>query len=477
MQDPWPYPLTFADADPALTNTVEACKAEIMHILTTHGFPTKHHYIWIGLTEITKPEYPNADEENPRTVLKISFVEAPYVPDRLRIDQARDAVAELLAKKGIANIQKVNDTGVNVDVEIVSEICAGAHQQEIMQLVNHTLCNNWCMFWLGLVKHKSNPTIVIYVKPFTIADWSGLARKIKQLLPQDSAVSRDMKVDFLPGILSPPEHTRSEKGVYLDGRMRADGMPTPGTSIAVQGHLERPTGTLGPFVTLTRGDKTWRCALTSQRALGLQLAHKAAGNSGPATNETTSKAGAETKYNILSFAPKDVEQTKEMARDTLRFLKKALHDAEAKQPVKEGHIASLKERVAEAELKKTALDKMPVKLGRVLLSSSSCQISPKARAERANTGRKRVQDWALLELNPEPFNNNKLNYFTTMPRLYPRDTPFNPVTDGPASLLLRPGQPLDDEFGHLSGGKWYFKMGRPTNITSGICNGVPAYVN
>ncbi|KAL4902294.1 hypothetical protein BDW74DRAFT_180795 [Aspergillus multicolor] len=64
-----------------------------------------------------------------------------------------------------------------------------------------------------------------------------------------------------------------------------------------------------------------------------------------------------------------------------------------------------------------------------------------------------------------------------MPRLHDPDMSFNLVNNAPGVVLCSAGDTLPGQFGPLAGGKWYFKMGRSTNITSGIRNRALVYVN
>jgi hypothetical protein len=149
----------------------------------------------------------------------------------------------------------------------------GAARRDILALVKRRLGREWSiltLFGMGLDKPKSTPTIVIFVNPFTAHDWADLALQIRLLLPHDDPVALKMEVEFIPGRITaynPADASNSPPGnaVSFATRMRADGVPSAGASIAVL--PERGGGSLGPFVTLDLGEKRHRGALTCYHAV------------------------------------------------------------------------------------------------------------------------------------------------------------------------------------------------------------------
>lgn len=107
------------------------------------------------------------------------------------------------------------------------------------------------------------------------------------------------------------------------------------------------------------------------------------------------------------------------------------------------------------------LDKFPQKLGQTLLSSGHA-ISSK-------TKKRSVLDWAFVEL------------FNTSPNSIGCHSSFVnelPPIDHPALQTKKYGEDLEyigslsaNTFGIIEKGKWYFKCGRTSGVTAGLCNG------
>ncbi|RDW61785.1 uncharacterized protein DSM5745_10457 [Aspergillus mulundensis] len=145
-------------------------------------------------------------------------MDAPSAPSRTELGKARDAIAAFLIEKDIPAQIADGDTQAkrDIDVELVfPDMCfrpstlsipsthpaAAAYEtvrKEIMELIDQTLQDKWCglsLHLLGLVKERSDPTVVVYLLPYTVADWGGLAALIQGLLPPGESIN----VEFLPG--------------------------------------------------------------------------------------------------------------------------------------------------------------------------------------------------------------------------------------------------------------------------------------
>lgn len=84
----------------------------------------------------------------------------------------------------------------------------------------------------------------------------------------------------------------------------------------------------------------------------------------------------------------------------------------------------------------------------------------------------RVMDWAFFQLidaaADDPFNSYLL--FAVSPSIMPWHYGLDPGIPVPEEIPLT-------EFGNLEKDRYYLKLGRPTGVTVGICNGALASCN
>lgn len=119
----------------------------------------------------------------------------------------------------------------------------------------------------------------------------------------------------------------------------------------------------------------------------------------------------------------------------------------------------------QAKFKRSELELLPITLGKVLVSSG-----------RAFDASRRIIDWAFVEMPPTPKNKKTWSSSTKNQLPHPdaagifRHLPFD---YGDYSSIYVPGNPLPsiEGFSELEMGKWYFKIGRTTDMTAGICHG------
>ena len=147
---------------------------------------------------------------------------------------------------------------------------------------------------------------------------------------------------------------------------------------------------------------------------------------------------------------------------------------------KESRVRTAKIRLDVARNKKKALEEdlaicaqMPITLGKVLVAS-----------ERAMTHTDNILDYAAVAIDT---SNKALLKASLTNNILPQ--PLNDsyeawVTQykGEQQLSLEVGSDQRAEsyiagIGNIEKGQWYFKVGRTTNFTAGICSGVEAYVN
>ncbi|KAL2832911.1 hypothetical protein BDW59DRAFT_138886, partial [Aspergillus cavernicola] len=481
MRFPWPYPITTAPATQETIQRVNSCRADVVALLASEGFSTEPHHFFFRVEHVTKPGYPMGNTA--QTMLRLVWT--GNAPAPLRLGPTKDAVAELLARKGIQSVgieivffdQCFRPSLFSIQPNHPAVPIYNAAKRGIMRLVNQRLHSEWAtlsMFMMGLTKPKSTPTIVILVNPFAVHDWADLATQIKLRLPPGDTTALGINVEFLPGSLSLlPPATPIGDGRSCFRDMRADGVPTPGTSITVL--PERGSGSLGPFVTLTRGAKEWNGALTNFHVVRpppgaaeeiMEAAHRFG---------SSPTLGNGTEFDVFYFSPSDARETLEGLRDQIKTdteilesLEKEMSDrqeAGLEMPARKLHIMNVyKERLPMLRQKLDVVGKMPIKLGRTLVSSG-CVIAEN-----------KVGDWAFIEISSEAINNDERNLVNRMPSVPLSDQPLNPHNDREILMVHSEGDRLL-EFGSLEKGVWYCKSGRSSEVTGGICDGVSMYCN
>lgn len=324
----------------------------------------------------------------------------------------------------------------------------------------------YSLFSVGLTKQKSTSSIVIFVKPFSVADWSTLVSKVKRLLPSNVNPA-SINVKFLPGkidILAPAD--TEDGGLSLHSVMREDGVPVAGTSIGVL--PERGGGSLGPFVTVCYQGSKRKAALTNFHVSARQEIQEQAARFGSPFLYPDS-----TNVDVTYFAMKDRNATasslESLIGETRTMLRNQKEEKEEREvagmripPSINAMIDTYEREIESYERKRAIVQSMPLRLGEVLASSGRRIVD------------NRIADWAIITLDPEPFQSNAANFFNRMPHV--------PLADGPwtntvSNIPVLPEGTVLDRFGALEKEEWYCKVGRSTHLTAGMCNGTSAYCN
>lgn len=166
--------------------------------------------------------------------------------------------------------------------------------------------------------------------------------------------------------------------------------------------------------------------------------------------------------------PHDLTATILGIKDAIREYEELLQDADGTQeilemkgkPIPEGlrsNIEHFRNCIEDCRKKSHIVSTMPRELGNILCSSG------------LGIWHDRVQDWALIELDPAVRRFAKRN---RMPSIEPKN---NPRAYGCGVLVAAEGQPLHG-LGELKRGEWYVRIGR-ISTGYGVCNGVLACCN
>ncbi|KAJ9316435.1 hypothetical protein DTO271D3_3240 [Paecilomyces variotii] len=474
---PLPYPLSIEPANDAIKRRISQYHTHIEAILSDYGFHGPHE---IDVNVVTKPGYPGGDQ--PVVALRINCWRAAVIP---RVPgEARDRIYELLARNGIS-----------IDIEIVdSQNCfrpslfaikpddqaVAPFEQargRLIGVLTRELGERWsnlCLFNVGSFKEKATASIVVMVDPGTNCDWSGLRFSMLREVGHDPNIS--LQVEFLPGEASPlltsvprslqPEQDTDEGIPPLSQLDKMDriGRLQRGMSIGLRG--EEGGGTMGGFVTITRGRVTHRGILTSYDVVRPSI---------PASTviETDRKGISIDRPNcpkieIIYPATKDARATKEDAKSMLEQTKTRLNGMiqrkdNRKLVGKEVKTAELKriEDVEKAYDRRQqtlqAVQGMPTRIGEVEFASGM------------GVSGATLLDWAFVEIT-EP-EAQKFFRCDQVPQVPVR---MRPCIDTSKQVHFSFQEEPLNGIGVMEKGEYYAMVGRTSGTQTGICNGTQA---
>ncbi|EAW19981.1 uncharacterized protein NFIA_096010 [Aspergillus fischeri NRRL 181] len=461
----WPYPVMLTSSS-ELQQTLRPIKDDISAILKAHGF---HERVPFLPYVAQKPHYPGGDTAV--NLLRVILLAADDHPRRL--GPAKDDLARLLNERGITDMFVEI---VNIDLCFKPSLfpmppehglVVGFEEgkQRIIDLLQARLGDNWrllCPFNIGRLEAEARPAIVILVDPLTRANWSVLDTEIKALLAGHCQF-QTIEVEFLPGDL------RFLSGTSFAGR--AD-VPAMGSSVGIRGDTN--SGTLGGYVTLKQGDKVLKGFLTSYHVTRpLDPKVGATGKSLGDLDRFGSSWMRQTEMNHIemeSFSRLDTQSTLSDLDDKIKTMDEQiemLSERIRKREMGGGSATKLRNRVNEFQSlvsgyrrERQNVASMPHLMGRVTATSGKATLG------------KRISDWAFVEMN-----DAAIEKFFRPNRMFPVRDDQQPgrYKAGPAGVYLAPsaGEPLTD-FGPLVKGDVYFKMGRTTGVTTGVCHGTLA---
>ncbi|KAL2222884.1 hypothetical protein M432DRAFT_644244 [Thermoascus aurantiacus ATCC 26904] len=261
-------------------------------------------------------------------------------------------------------------------------------------------------------------------------------------------------------------------------KMEDDCRPIMGVSIGVASEGDGNgkeeggggAGTLGGFVTLKIGDTIYKGILTSYSAVR--------SSSSKASTHADRHGSSQTRTRVHYLATKDVKETKEDMERLLKALTQRLdklrqekHNREIAQRTKP--LPDLDDKINDTQAMIDSCLKMlnkvrdmPRELGEVLVSSSGKSVDGK-----------HILDWAFVELSScgQQRDGDQIFRPNILPRVPESQHPHVHTRDQ-WQYYIGAGFPARG-FRQIITGARYFKCGRTTEITAGVCNGVEAYVH
>ena len=347
-------------------------------------------------------------------------------------------------------------------------------REDLLVRISNSIGSVWnflSLFEVGRSANLGEPAIVLMVDPLAERDWSILKASLEAVINNRQDMrGRSLPVEIMPGGWADvPHDQQSRPGLsFLDD---FEGHPRSGTSIGVRGEIG--CGTLGGYFHLKSPKKIHKGFLASSHAV-------APASSAPSTAileydllglAYTASDNAAGRTWIHYFAQKDVDATRTNAEERLQTLKtevtainERLKRHEERGESASGRSAGIKEmrtdfmqhiRLTEQAL--LTVKTIPKLYGRTIVASG-----------RRLTPQMKTLDYAFVETSSTDTNQ------------VPPESSFTDIKGRPIDLgiskqeLMLPS--TYRSFTNIEAGRWYYKVGRTTRLTSGICNGVEAWV-
>ncbi|OJJ42436.1 hypothetical protein ASPZODRAFT_125409 [Penicilliopsis zonata CBS 506.65] len=453
----WPYPLKL-EPSVDLQQNLLPFGDEIRAILHSHGFANDIPFIpYLA----TKPHYPDGDI--PVALLRIILQAADNMPQDF--GPAKDELAKLLKHLDMY-VEIVNvDRCLNPSLFPLSPsepliVAFELAKESLIEELHRALGLKWnllCPFNVGRSKDKACPAIVVNVDPLTEANWFSLVIHIKSILASFLHQNQQFAVEFFPGHLEPLQ------GISLADQMDPEGVPKMGTSIGVRGDAN--AGTHGGYFTLTDDMTVRKGFLTNYHVISLS---ESRGDPNPCFKQGLGQfCCSERTIEIESPAVMDRNATLADIASRISTLEKDIVElsSEIRQREEIGgrpptNLKTMVNRyqamVHDLQIQRQRGNNMPHIMGKVTDASGKA------------IRRKRIMDWAFVELTDTSidqfFGPNLMFEVPTNQQPWKYDLKLGPVIAG---------MPLTD-FGSLEEGGVYYKLGRTTGITGGICHGALA---
>lgn len=469
--DPLPLPVTKRSIESSIhLSAFEKLLPKIQTIVHSHYSIEQYR---INLCEVTKPDYSKGDEKRTTLIIDIDQSFGPPTQWSIIINSLKSLFKSTdLSSIDIELVDESRGFIPRIFPETVGSDSIIWYENARLDLVALLLekmpdcCHGMSLFKLGNDMKTAMPFIVIFMKPLAIHNWKALKKEIISVLnSKNDGSSMDMGVEFVPGRISSliGEDFRPSEEI-------SNFYPTMGSSICPRG--SDVTGSLGGFLKLNIGNQVHKGFLTCHHV----IAHDIADYHVRRVAQTGYKYFSESAPRPIIQCPssEDLEWTKNKLREDITDYSEEVKKTEVRiaerttvgADVNAGLVSSIQRDMKHVENSQQELYKcnnFPKELGQVLVSSGHA----------VNSTTRSILDWAFVELSDRAsrlFDQN----FETVNRLPSGQAPelrahgnklkYSGESSGEKSLVAQ-------GFGVLEKGNWYFKRGRSTGITVGMCNG------
>ena len=462
-----PLPLPYLSEDPPSVlqlngDRVRPLVPAVIAILKENSFERDQLFIKMAL--LSKPGYPNGNVKHLALVINVN---QGINISTIKWTRARDEVVRLFATQGLPQVKvEMFDTerafmpslfplhSQNPLVQAYEAV-----REKILDRLELRLGKGWravSVFNLGPQSTTAKPTVVIFVQPGLLRNWKTIQVDIQHILRKTPGV----QIEFLPGYVSDlPDELSSEPERSFEAVLHE--FPEMGTSI---GEVGKPgAGTLGGFVSLECNGKVHSGVLTnhhvvrpiaaSQQVVDALDQHGYGATASPPTTTIMQYPAADDLRSeiVRSAAARDFqqEQLHKLQERLERFRWKEQDPPETLTD----RLNDQRRLVERAKRDQQRLKHLPITLGQVLYSSGDA-ISAKSS----------IIDWAFIELQ----------HAATIPQKNRLPDAKNVrIFDRQSHVVYEDGEVVyARKFVKIKKDEWYYKLGRTTDLTTGICNGI-----
>lgn len=351
-----------------------------------------------------------------------------------------------------------------------------AVREDLLAQIHNTIGSAWqalSLFNVGRTANVKKPTVVLMVEPLSEYDWSILTASLEAVIGrQQGSIGTRLRVEIMPGTCQQSPPAPEEQGMpEISSMSDFNTHPGSGTSIGVFG--ERGGGTLGGYFILQAPTRSHTGFLTNSHV----VAPSASSPSGAVLEfdhlGLPYRAGADNhgRTRLGYFAGKDIDATLAHGNELVKSLEASITELESEERTYEerGTLTAAKKAKLQAgkediwrtirgiRSKLLAAKTMPIALGRTILASG-----------RALTTDLKTLDYAFVE---GPCGDTRLP-----PLAMFQGAKAFPDALGVTESLTFPEGSSYRAFSGIRPGRWYFKVGRTTGLTGGLCNGVEAWI-
>ena len=366
-------------------------------------------------------------------------------------------------------------------------------RQEIVLYVNKELGRSWnsmCLYRVRANRKTLSTThdIVITVDALTHHNWAALRAAVLRILDSVSSIrEQPIGVQIIPGITdfaSPldtksPDQERPGRSFLKNPALKEK--PGIGASIGVEGSLGG--GTLGGYMTLSIAGQTHRGFLTNSHVVappeGASAELKKRYDICGVSLDDDPLDLARTRVHWMTI--KDIDATKDAVKKERKSCLDTAQDLKA-------IIAEYEEMCRNHRAQDRRLDVIRKGLDSTDSATRICSSMPRAMGDvlfstgRGSNATGYILDTAFVKV-PEAdlaiwnhcLHSNQLPKSTAAGLFKKLPGDYCHRTDGKEDVYRNPSAITG--IGPLLKGNWYFKIGRTTDITTGICHGTEAYVN
>ena len=470
FRHPWPLPLMMREPEVELRFDGPRFRSlfpQVLSILDRYSIKETQRTVIMRM--ISKPGFPGGNTEVLTLVLEIDQGLQP----KSNWASARNALKEMFSINGFPSVMIEMYDWERAFVPTLYPLkpqdrvikLYEAKRPRLLAFIRERLGIRWSaisVFGIGSASGKIRPALTILINPGTRHNWKNLEHGLIEILSDHS-----IQVEFLPGnITVAPD---GDQGTFRRGKSVLEQLqqyPSMGSSIGKSG--QPGSGTMGGTVTLqVKG--------TTEKIPGILTNHHVVKpfSAKPEVLDAIDRRGygfgiPDLPTTVQYPSADDMKETKDDFKDVLPHVDGAIRDVKAvlerfamkgQDPPKkqELRLSAFNNQKKYAQQKKDILGRLPMQVGKVAYSSGE-MISAN------NT----ILDWAFVETagNPDFHVPNRLPDSNSIRHL------ASSYKTGEGNYRVTSDKPRYARvFSEIEKGKWYFKIGRTTGITTGVCHG------